>query len=209
MRQIICSVVRWVEIDDAHIEIIFRVLPLDGPARPKSPSKMTSSTQHCTAHIRMAGRCRRRAKDWEKSIASAEARIYVAPHSPAHAQARKSSISKHSRYESIALLKQIINMAYILFRCNLIIKYTQTKLHCLKFCICQYMLVSRISRGLFRSRLATTDLELRKTARQASRGDRPAKQLATITITEMRLWTIYGEKAIICTQLLATIWRRI
>ncbi|MER9971963.1 hypothetical protein NKJ94_35770, partial [Mesorhizobium sp. M0060] len=48
MRQIIRSVVRRVEIDDAHIEIIFRVPPLDGPAGPKSPSKMTSSTQHCT-----------------------------------------------------------------------------------------------------------------------------------------------------------------
>lgn len=48
MQQIIRSVVRRVEIDDAHIEIIFRVPPLDGPARPKSPSKMTKSTQRCT-----------------------------------------------------------------------------------------------------------------------------------------------------------------
>ncbi|MER8570263.1 hypothetical protein NKH85_32700 [Mesorhizobium sp. M0924] len=39
MRQIIRSVVRRVEIDDADIEIIFRVPPLEGPARPKSPSK--------------------------------------------------------------------------------------------------------------------------------------------------------------------------
>ncbi|ANT54514.1 hypothetical protein [Mesorhizobium amorphae] len=48
MRQIIRTVVRRVEIDDAHIEIIFRVPPIDGSAGPKSPSKMTSSTQHCT-----------------------------------------------------------------------------------------------------------------------------------------------------------------
>lgn len=39
MRQIIRSVVRRVEIDDGNIEIIFRVPPPDGPARPKSPSK--------------------------------------------------------------------------------------------------------------------------------------------------------------------------
>ena len=58
MRQIIRSVVRRVEIDDANIEVIFRVPPLDGPARPKSPRKGTSSTQHCTdvrgAHLRVA-----------------------------------------------------------------------------------------------------------------------------------------------------------
>lgn len=49
MRQIIRTVVRRVEIDDAHVEIVFRVPPLDGPAGPKSPSQATSSTQHCTA----------------------------------------------------------------------------------------------------------------------------------------------------------------
>ncbi|EHK52297.1 resolvase-like protein, partial [Mesorhizobium alhagi CCNWXJ12-2] len=49
MQQIIRTVVRRVEIDDAHIEIIFRVPPLDGPAGPKSPSEMTISRQHCTA----------------------------------------------------------------------------------------------------------------------------------------------------------------
>jgi site-specific DNA recombinase len=59
MRQIICTVVRRVEIEDAHVEIIFRVPPLDGPAGRKPPSQMPSSTQHCTAdrgtHLRMAG----------------------------------------------------------------------------------------------------------------------------------------------------------
>jgi site-specific DNA recombinase len=58
MRQIIRAVVRRVEIDDANIEIIFRVPPLDGPARPQSPRKSTSTTQHCTdvrrAHICLA-----------------------------------------------------------------------------------------------------------------------------------------------------------
>jgi site-specific DNA recombinase len=39
MRQIIRTVVRRVDIDDAHIEIIFRVPPLDGQARPNYQAK--------------------------------------------------------------------------------------------------------------------------------------------------------------------------
>ena len=56
MRQIIRTVVRRVEIDNEHVEIIFRVPPLDGPGGPKSPSQTTSSTQHCTADHHPASR---------------------------------------------------------------------------------------------------------------------------------------------------------
>jgi hypothetical protein len=52
MRQIVRIVIRGVEIDDTQVEIIFRVPPLDGPARPKSPSKMTGLRQYCTADRR-------------------------------------------------------------------------------------------------------------------------------------------------------------
>jgi len=57
MRQIIRTVVRRVEIDDAHVEIIFRVPPLDGTTGPKVLTQATSSMQHCTAdrrtHLRL------------------------------------------------------------------------------------------------------------------------------------------------------------
>jgi len=48
MQQIIRTVVRRVEIDDTHIDIIFRVPPLDRPTGPKSTGEMSISRQHCT-----------------------------------------------------------------------------------------------------------------------------------------------------------------
>jgi site-specific DNA recombinase len=56
MRQIIRILVRRIEIDNEHIEIIFRVPPLDDPGGPKSPSQATNSTQHCTADHRPSPR---------------------------------------------------------------------------------------------------------------------------------------------------------
>ena len=47
-QEIIRTVVRRVEIDDARIEIIFRVPPPESPAGPGSPIEKGTSRQHCT-----------------------------------------------------------------------------------------------------------------------------------------------------------------
>jgi site-specific DNA recombinase len=47
MQDIIRILVRRIEIDDARIEVIFRVPPPDGPSRP-SPTDQTATWQHCT-----------------------------------------------------------------------------------------------------------------------------------------------------------------
>jgi site-specific DNA recombinase len=47
MQEIIRILVRRIEIDDARIEVIFRVPPPDGPSRP-SPTDETATWQHCT-----------------------------------------------------------------------------------------------------------------------------------------------------------------
>ena len=47
MQDIIRTLVRRVEIDDSHIEVIFRVPPPDGPSGP-SPAEASGSWQHCT-----------------------------------------------------------------------------------------------------------------------------------------------------------------
>ena len=47
-QEIIRTVVRRVEIDDARIEIIFRVPPPDSPVGPGSSIEMATSRQHCT-----------------------------------------------------------------------------------------------------------------------------------------------------------------
>ena len=56
MQEIIRILVRRIEIDDARIEVVFRVPPPDGPSRP-SPTDETATWQHCTgvggAHIRL------------------------------------------------------------------------------------------------------------------------------------------------------------
>ena len=48
MRDIIRTVVRRVEIDASHIEVIFRVPSPDGPPGPRSTIKTIGSWQHCT-----------------------------------------------------------------------------------------------------------------------------------------------------------------
>jgi site-specific DNA recombinase len=47
MQDIIRTLVRRIEIDESHIEVIFRVPPPDGPSRP-SPTDEGGSWQHCT-----------------------------------------------------------------------------------------------------------------------------------------------------------------
>jgi len=47
-QEIIRTVVRRVEIDDARIEIVFRVPPPDSPVGPGSSIEMGTSRQHCT-----------------------------------------------------------------------------------------------------------------------------------------------------------------
>jgi site-specific DNA recombinase len=47
MQEIIRILVRRIEIDDARIEVVFRVPPPDGPSRP-SPTDETATWQHCT-----------------------------------------------------------------------------------------------------------------------------------------------------------------
>jgi len=47
MQDIIRALVRRIEIDDSHIEVIFRVPPPDGPFGP-SPTDASGSWQHCT-----------------------------------------------------------------------------------------------------------------------------------------------------------------
>ncbi len=47
MQEIIRILVRRIEIDDARIEVIFRVPPPDGPSRP-SPTGKSANWQHCT-----------------------------------------------------------------------------------------------------------------------------------------------------------------
>jgi len=47
MQDIIRTLVRRIEIDDSHIEVIFRVPPPDGPSGP-SPTDASGSWQHCT-----------------------------------------------------------------------------------------------------------------------------------------------------------------
>ena len=48
MREIIRTVVRRIEIDNARIEIIFRVPPPDSPTGRGTPIEMDTSRQHCT-----------------------------------------------------------------------------------------------------------------------------------------------------------------
>ncbi len=56
MQDIIRTLVRRIEIDEGHIEVIFRVPPPDSPPRPP-PTGETGSWQHCTgvrrAHARL------------------------------------------------------------------------------------------------------------------------------------------------------------
>jgi hypothetical protein len=47
MQDIIRNLVRRIEIDESHIEVIFRVPSPDGPSRP-SPTDESGSWQHCT-----------------------------------------------------------------------------------------------------------------------------------------------------------------
>jgi len=81
MQEIIRILVRRIEIDHARIEVIFRVPPPDGPSRP-SPTDETATWQHCTGVVERTfawlGRCRRLAKDFEATIASAVAWVLVA-----------------------------------------------------------------------------------------------------------------------------------
>jgi site-specific DNA recombinase len=57
MREIIRILVRRVEIDDARIEVIFRVPPPDAPVGPRSSTEMVASRKHCTGvgrtHLRL------------------------------------------------------------------------------------------------------------------------------------------------------------
>jgi site-specific DNA recombinase len=48
MREIIRALVRRIEIDDARIEVIFRVPSVDDTPGPPAPTKTTASKQHCT-----------------------------------------------------------------------------------------------------------------------------------------------------------------
>jgi site-specific DNA recombinase len=49
VREIIRALVRRIEIDDARIEVIFRVPSLDGSPGPTAPTKTNASRQHCTS----------------------------------------------------------------------------------------------------------------------------------------------------------------
>ena len=51
MQDIIRILVRRIEIDDARIEVIFRVPPPDGPSKP-SPTGKSANWQHCTGVCR-------------------------------------------------------------------------------------------------------------------------------------------------------------
>ena len=57
MQDIVRTLVRRIEIDESHIEVIFRVPPPDSPPKP-SPTGETGSWQHCTgvrgANLRLA-----------------------------------------------------------------------------------------------------------------------------------------------------------
>jgi len=47
MREIMRILVRRIEIDNDHIEVVFRVPPPDGPPQP-TPREKTANWQHCT-----------------------------------------------------------------------------------------------------------------------------------------------------------------
>ena len=57
MRDIIRTMVRRIEIDQNHVEVVFRVPPSNASPNPTSPTQTTGPWQHCTgrggAHLRL------------------------------------------------------------------------------------------------------------------------------------------------------------
>jgi site-specific DNA recombinase len=103
MQEIIRILVRRIEIDDARIEVIFRVPPPDGPSRP-SPTDETATWQHCTGVGRTnPGLDQSRATPVKgfRGHNRVLARMAAIGHRfPPHAKAREGENRRHLNFES-------------------------------------------------------------------------------------------------------------
>jgi hypothetical protein len=88
MQDIIRALVRRIEIDDSHIEVIFRVPPPDGPSGPSS-TDASGSWQHCTGVGRALHRVAQSPPKARQGLGKSQpkgARILASRLSPPHAQ---------------------------------------------------------------------------------------------------------------------------